>query len=287
MARAEGERAIGVSTVVFDHLPVAEAVTALAALGVTHVEPAFIGGFSPFAEADLSPAFGAQLRRAAESGGASLHSMSLHCDLGAPDGAEMLARRLKFAAEAGARFVITNTSRKQNADAVRRVVEGALPELERRDLVLALENPGHGSDALTGDPADLTALARSFASPHACGNLDLCNGYTFSRGTLGLGAMRDDLLAAGSVHLKDVAAVGGGWAFCAVGAGMVGYAGSDLALPDVPVILELPLGLYRPGRGDPVRRPAPPSHAERVEAVLASLEVARKVVGRWRRSGGD
>jgi sugar phosphate isomerase/epimerase len=109
-------------------------------------------------------------------------------------------------------------------------------------------------------------------------NYDAGNVYTYSGGQL---QPASDLGAAGVeglgyLHLKDIAAAGDDWAFCELGRGDVRYADLLPLLPDdLPVSIELPLHLTRPGRRDPVRREAPLPLATLRSALRGSLETLR------------
>ena len=115
-------RPIAVSMVAFDGYPMATALDEIARAGASHVEPAFISGTMPFTEDDLSEDAAGVWRRAIAGAGLGCLAVSAHMDCGVPDAAQLLARRLRFAAAAGARYVITNTARRSRRESFLRTV---------------------------------------------------------------------------------------------------------------------------------------------------------------------
>jgi sugar phosphate isomerase/epimerase len=74
-----------------------------------------------------------------------------------------------------------------------------------------------------------------------------------------------------------------GWAFCAIGDGLVDYhavAPKLAALaPHIPLSLELPMRLRRPHRGDPQRAVRPVALPQLREALRQSLGFVREEMG--------
>lgn len=132
-------------------------------------------------------------------------------------------------------------------------------------------------DAMSG-----TAFAARFAHPLLRLNYDAGNVYSYSGSALQPG---DDLAAAGTaaighLHLKDLSASGDGWGFCAIGAGLVDYPALMRHLPPtLPLSLELPLRLTRPGRDDPVRSAAPLP----LPVLCATLKASLDALAGWER----
>jgi sugar phosphate isomerase/epimerase len=263
-----------VSTVAWDGHPWEAALDEAAALGLSHVEPAFIRGYVDFDEDAFGDAGAARWRRMLGDRGLAARAASAHMDLSGPDAGAGLARRVGFAAGIGAGVVIVNAGPAAQRDAILRTVEGALPRLEDAGVTLALENPGHGSGDLIGRGEDGAALVTALGHPRVKLNLDVGNLLTYAAGVEpGLSAALPHAVHA---HLKDVADDGaGGWRFCALGEGLVDWGAAARAMgrlaPGPPVALELPLRLSRPMRRDPRRDAAPlPLPANRA-AVARSL----------------
>lgn len=267
---------LSVSTVVLDGRPFEEGLDLLAEAGARSVEPAFIQGYMPFDEASFGERRGHGVARLLALSGLSIRAVSAHIDLGQPDSAEKLRRRVEFAAAAGARILISNASTQDRADQLRRVIEAVLPDLQRCGITLALENPGHGAAALLPDGARGAEVIMAFGMPEVRMNYDVGNAATYGARK---GSAYDDLLAAlpvtAHMHLKDIRDAEGDWWFCPVGDGEIGYGTEiDLAkLPaHVPLSLEHPIRLWRPGRGDPTRSDEVPSGQAVVSAVRRALE---------------
>lgn len=252
------------------------ALDGAAAAGLRLVEPAFIRGYVTFDESMFSDAPARGLRRAMETRSLGAVAVSAHLDLTAPGAVDALRRRIGFVAGVGARILVTNAGPATGEAALRHTLEAALPEAEAVGIVVALENPGHGcGDLIPEAGAGAALLDRIGAGPEVLGlNLDLGNVMTYSDGAVPL---RGQIAAAGRhlvhIHLKDVAEKHGGWVFVPVGQGAVGY-GDLLAEvpPGLPVALEMPLRLRRPGKADPERSETPASAQEIAASVRSALE---------------
>lgn len=271
---------ISVSTVVLDGRPFERGLDLLAEAGAVQVEPAFIEGYMPFDEDTFREVEARRLAHMLAAAGLSVLAVSAHFDLGSPDGAEKLRRRLGFAAALGARILVTNATTTDRAPQFRKVVSSVLPELAASGVTLALENPGHGSGALIPDGARGADVVGSFDSPHVRMNYDVGNAASYGarRGTAA-----EDLAAAlpvvAHLHLKDLRDVDGDWIFCPVGQGEIGYGTSvplDRVPSDIPVGIEHPIRLWRPGHGDPRRRDDVPAEKTVVAAVRSALEFVAK-----------
>src|SRR5690554_3447408 len=129
MTSDETRRSIAVSTVLFDGYSRDVALAAIAASGMTCVEPAYIAGYVDFDESSFSVPAAQELRREVERHGLACPAISAHMDIGRLDAetSAMLARRIRFAAEVGARFLISNAGLAADADLIRRRVENVLP----------------------------------------------------------------------------------------------------------------------------------------------------------------
>ncbi|MFB2553214.1 sugar phosphate isomerase/epimerase family protein [Ensifer soli] len=252
-------RPVSVSTVLFDGHSMDLAIAEIAAAGGGAIEPAFIEGYVDFDESVFSPRAAAALIGRLDAAHLTAGAVSAHLDLSEPEAATALARRIGFAGDLGAPFLITNSGPAAKADAIRRTVEAVLPVLEATGVTLALENPGHGDGNLTGTTAAAAAFIAAIGAPLVRMNHDAGNVFTYSRQAC---QPADDLRHAPRIvahaHLKDVLDRDGGWAFCAIGDGDVDLAAYLAALPPgCPVSIELPLRLSRPSRLDPVRAGAP------------------------------
>lgn len=262
-----------VSTAVFDGHPMEVAFAELASLGVTRVEPAFIRGYTDFGEDSFGEAGAARLAAALRAEGLEVQGVSAHMDLSGPDAGAMLARRIAFAGRVGARVLITNAGPSARRDAILRRLEEALPALEAGGVTLALENPGHGTGDLIGRGEKGAALVRALEAPRVRLNVDVGNLLTYA-GSVEPG-LSSALPLAAHAHLKDIAEEGPDWRFVPLGDGLVDWVAVAGALrrlsPGLPVAVELPLRLSRPGRADPVRAAGPRPLPVLRDAIRRSL----------------
>jgi sugar phosphate isomerase/epimerase len=278
MARAPetggGGRIVSISTALFDGYPLETAIGEIARSGAPHVEPAFIKGYVDFDETTFSSGSARQLLSMIEAAGLGVHAVSAHMDLSSAEAVAMLDRRIGFAQDVGARVLITNAGPRAGRDRIIETILALQARLEGWGGMLALENPGHGMDDLIGNAAEGKALIDVIESPHVRLNHDAGNVFTYSREAL---QPTDDYRSAadavGHVHLKDVRATPEGWSFCAIGFGDVDVASYLAAIPKtLPLSLELPLRLERPGRADPHRATRPRSLAALRGALAQSLD---------------
>ena len=249
-------RIVSVSTALFDGYPMEMAIEEVAAAGARSVEPAFIKGYVDFDESAFSAANAVRLSRRIAASGLLATAVSAHMDLSAPDAFMMLRRRIRFAAELGARFLVTNAGPAAARNHIVGLLRAVAPDCRAAGIRLALENPGHGCGDMIGSAREGMALLAELALPEVGLNYDVGNVFTYSRETI---APEADI--AGStggiahLHLKDVSSGDDGWTFTAIGDGSIDYCAVWAELPrDLPVGIELPLRLDRTGRADPTRR---------------------------------
>ena len=267
---------VSVSTVAFDGSPLDQALGSLAACGATSAELAYIEGFGDFDENAFSPEAARVARRSLEKARLASIAVSAHMDLGSPDALDKIVRRVAFCRGIGAHILITNTGAKDRAASVERAIEAVLPFCADMEVILALENPGHGSETLFGRAEEGAALARRFASPWLGLNYDVGNVLTLSEQ-----AIRPEvdihvaLPFCVHAHLKDLRIEGPDWRYVAIGDGDVDYVDIATTLarvkPVMPVGLELPLRLLRPLVGRATRRNEP------IAQHVAELAVRRSI----------
>ncbi|MEM7567982.1 MAG: sugar phosphate isomerase/epimerase family protein [Pseudomonadota bacterium] len=282
----EAARAPSVSTAVLDGHPIDVGLDLLAAADVTAIEPAYIAGYVDFDEDVFCAKEAHSWSERASARGMRLSAVSAHTDLGAVDAIAYGARRIRFAAELGVPIWVTNAAATQNADAFFRAMERLVELAEEAGIVIALENPGHGDDALVHDAKSGRDAVARIGSDHVRLNYDVGNALTYSKGAARPEA---DIVAAlpacASLHLKDVRDDPSGWTFTALGEGEIDWnhtlARTLTERPDLSLGIELPLRLARPGRADPVRRtdPVPLDRIRSaVETSLKTVEAARQNV---------
>ncbi|RYD92406.1 MAG: sugar phosphate isomerase/epimerase, partial [Sphingomonadales bacterium] len=99
------------------------AIDEIARSGAAFIEPAYIRGYVDFGEDDFAAAPAIRLRRRIADAGLSIHAVSAHMDLSLPDARSMLARRIAFAENLGAKVLITNAGPADHAETVRTVID--------------------------------------------------------------------------------------------------------------------------------------------------------------------
>ncbi|HEV7254021.1 MAG TPA: sugar phosphate isomerase/epimerase family protein [Mesorhizobium sp.] len=275
-------RTVSVSTALFDGYPLEQGIGEIARAGGKWVEPAFIRGYVDFDETAFSPEKGQALRRLIEGEGVGALAVSAHMDLALPDAVEMLTRRIEFVQSLGAKILITNAGQQKFRALIAAAIEEVLPLCEEAGVTLALENPGHGSGDLISNGVDGAALVEALGSERVRLNYDAGNIFTYSHEAK---RPESDLEAAlpfvAHLHLKDVASDGPDWRFTALGQGAIDYPALWQKLPkNLPVGIELPLRLERPGRADPRRKPAPLPLDVLRAALRRSLDFVAALDGR-------
>ncbi|KQQ87625.1 sugar phosphate isomerase/epimerase family protein [Aureimonas sp. Leaf324] len=282
-ATAARERIISVSAAPYDGYDPAEAFESLARVGATHVEPAFIVGYTePFDESAFAPAQATAYRRLSEASGLACTAMSSHIDLGLPDAVEVFTGRMRFAGAIGARIIATNAAARARQAAFFANMDVLLRRAEEIGLTIALENPGDGSDNLLDTAADGLALVRRFGSDRLGLNYDAANTASHRPA---LGDFAGDAIVAMPacvhIHVKDLVRRESGWHFTPIGEGTIGCARILEAArdrPSMPISLELPLRLHRRPDAQPVRRPEPVPLAEIEDALRRSLATVRSAL---------
>ena len=276
-------RQISVSTVAYDGYPFTTSFAELARLGIKLVEPAYINGYMVFdEEAFEAPAITA-MKALLKQHQLSCHAISAHMDTSAENAEAMLARRLRFTAEIGARFTITNSTTVDRRLLFEKTLEANLRLAEQLGVIIALENPGHGKANIMMDGKHGAELVRYFNSPFLCMNYDTSNVLTYSEGGTRPETDIDFALPVSShMHLKDVVREKDCWRYVAIGHGDIDYPKLLAKLkphPEIPLTLELPLRLKRKFNQDPMRDPEISSPKSIAEAIKSSWNCCSTALG--------
>jgi sugar phosphate isomerase/epimerase len=267
-------RPVSVSTVAYDGYPLGLAFEQIASLGFALLEPAFIKGYLEFSEDDFEAKQAARLRKLMSDCGLGALAISAHMDQGHPEAPDMMARRLRFASEIGAKIVITNSTTIERRPALRRMLDANMPVAENLDLIIALENPGSGRTNLMTGGISGAKLIASIGHPRVKMNYDVGNTLTCSEGAI---RPEDDIAEAlpfcANVHLKTFTRLADRWRPAALGEGEIDSRRINLALAgysNLPVTIELPLRMIRLFGADPQRQAEPPPTAAILEALRES-----------------
>ncbi len=272
-------RIVSVSAAPYDGWDPPALLDSLARCGATHVEPAFIVGYTePFDEDAFSDANTRRYAGWLRESGLRCHAMSSHIDLGGPDAVAVFRGRMDFARRLGAFVINTNAAVRANETAFLRNVEPILRHAEQLGLVIGLENPGDGRPNLIDVAADGIALLRRIGSPRLRLNYDAANTASHRPGVDAIADAVAALPFCAHLHLKAVRRTANGWFNVPLGEG--DDDGDPLlaalaAWPDLPLGIELPLRMHRGPDAQPWRRVARLEVPAIEDAVRRSLVLLR------------
>ena len=252
------DRVVSVSAAPYDGWEPPILLDSLARCGATHVEPAFIVGYTePFDEEAFSEANTRRYAGWLRASGLRCHAVSSHIDLGRADAVAVFRGRMDFARSLGAAVINTNAAARANEAAFGRNIEPILRHAEQLGLVIGLENPGDGHPNLIDVAADGVALLQRIGSSGLRLNYDPANTASHRPG---IDAIADAVAAlpfCAHLHLKAVRRTGDGWFNVPLGEG--DHDGGPLLAalgtrPDLPFGIELPLRMHRGPDAQPWRR---------------------------------
>ena len=277
------DRIISFSGAPYDGYEFPEILQSLASCGVTHVEPAFIVGYTgAFDESAFNAAKTRQYIAWLEASGLGCYAFSSHIDLGREDAVDVFKGRMDFAAALGAKVINTNAAARAWSERFFRNIEPIVRHAEQLGLVICLENPGDGSDNLINTAADGIALLDRLGHPNLRLNYDAANTLSHRPPGRPGGVMpTDDALLAmpycGHVHIKDAKVTPEGYIFTPLGEGDIGCDRivQAIARTDINLAVELPLRLHRDPDARPVRKPIPVPLPEIESVVRAALAFVR------------
>lgn len=253
-------RIISVSGAPYDGHTFAEMLESLARIGATHVEPAFIVGYTePFDESSFSNSKAIQHARWLSDAGIGCFAFSSHIDLGRDDAVEVFLGRMDFARKLGARVINTNASAKKTSARFFQNIAILARHAEDLDMWIGLENPGDGSDNLLNVAADAKNLLNQIAHPRVALNYDA--GNTVSHRPE-INATQDALDAMDYciyTHIKNVLRQPEGYFFSGLDQGDVncGKILNAIARTSLCLSIEMPLRLHRLPDAQPNRHAAP------------------------------
>ena len=265
-------RILSISTAPYDGYEIPTALDSIAACGATHVEPAFIVGYTePFDENTFTEKNAKQYAAWLKESGLGCFAFSSHIDLGRPGAERIFARRMDFARALGAKVINTNAALRDYQESFFRNIETLSEHAERLDMIIALENPGNGEDNLINVARDGLDLLGRIGSPYVALNYDAGNTVSHRPGQVDPAQdALDAMPACAHIHIKDVQSRPEGYFFVPLGEGQVGCATILKAMQargDLNLAIEVPLRLHRDAVAQPVRRDSRVALAE-IEATL-------------------
>ena len=200
-----------------------------------------------------------------------------HINLGAADAVEALKRRIDFAGEIGAGIVHTNAAPSALQDRFYRNIEVLAEFAEDRHMVIALENPGDGRDALVHSGRSGAAVIEKIGSESVRLNYDVSNAYSASGGdVLPESDIRYALPYLAHLHFKDMKKIQGSWLFAEIGKGVIHYPELFAVLAEqsapVPIGIEFPRTYQRNETFQMQKIPSPPDLSDITRIIKGSLD---------------
>lgn len=269
---------ISISTAPYDGYSLDRMLESLSRIGATHVEPAYIIGYTEaFDEFAFSPGKAAEYAFALSQHGLRCHAVSAHIDLGRTDAADIFKGRMDFARRLGARVVNTFTATRRHQKQFYVNLEQLVRHAEALDMVIGLENQSDGSDTLLNVAADGADLLARIGSPRVGLNYDFGN----------IASHRPDVDPAADalsalpycvyVHVKDVRRSADGWFYTAIGEGDLDCTRilRGIAMQGVPMSIELSLRIHRRPNAKPGRARFRVPLSDIEKAVESSLQFVR------------
>ncbi len=264
------DRIVSISGAPYDGHPVPAMLASMAACGASHVEPAFIVGYTEaFDETSFTPAQAQQWQRWLADSGMAVHAMSSHIDLGRDDAVEVFLGRMDFARALGAGVINTNAAARRLKKRFFANIEVLARHAENIGLRIGLENPGDGSDNLLNTASDGPGLLAEINHPSVGLNYDAGNTISHRPGVVPADDALDAMPLCLHTHIKDVRADASGYFFTPLGQGSIDCARILRAVAQTPLNLsiEIPMRLHRLPNAQPSRAPYRVPLAD-IEAVL-------------------
>lgn len=272
--RYETNRIISISGAPYDGHAFPVMLESLAKIGATHVEPAFIVGYTePFDESTFTHSNAVQYARWLTDAGIGCYAFSSHIDLGREDAVEVFRGRMDFARKIGARVINTNASARKTSERFYQNVAVLALHAEELDMWIGLENPGDGSDNLLNTAADAATLLNAIAHPRVALNYDAGNTVSHRPTIDATVDAIDAMPLCLYTHIKDVSKREQGYFFSGLGQGQVDCAKILQHIAQTPLCLsiEMPLRLHRLPDAQPNRGAKPVALAEIETALTEAL----------------
>ncbi|ALM51957.1 sugar phosphate isomerase/epimerase family protein [Halomonas huangheensis] len=251
---------VSVSTAAYDGYGFDVILASLARCGVRNVEIAFIEGYvEAFTDEDLSKRYAAELREEMQRHGQQCHYFSGHIDLGQQDAPQRLEARCRFAAELGAKHVITNAASLTVSEQFLAHAGELAAIAGHHGVRILLENPGNRDPNLLDRAAHIEPLLAQLDSDVFGINFDVGNLLSHCPDLDPLADGLQALSQADHFHIKPCRVVPDGYDFTPLGEGDIDDAClvRHLDARNVPFSLELPFRLHRDLDAQPWRDNSP------------------------------
>lgn len=273
-----------ISTAAYDGYDLEVAFEEIAATGVDLVEVAFIEGYTdPFTEDYFNDENAARILALLTQFGLTCMSFSSHVDLSKDGIVEIFNKRMAFARQLGARYIISNAAPLSNKDQFMENIERLGRTAADLGLIIALENPGDGNPNVIDSAEPAARVVEDIGLASVTINYDFGNLLSHCFGMLTPEQDYKNVMnQAGHYHIKDVVFNDAGWYFTEIGKGTIDYATilKDLTAvsESVPLSLEIPLRVTRAPDASPSRASQPIDLSEIRRVVRGSVNFVKQVL---------
>ena len=272
-----GQRIISISGAPYDGYSFPHMLESLKKIGATHVEPAFIVGYTePFDESTFTEKNATEYANWLKEFGIGCFAFSSHIDLGREDAIEVFLGRMDFARRIGARVINTNASARATEKRFFENISVLARHAEKLDMLIGLENPGDGSDNLLNTAADAAGLLARINHPRVGLNYDAGNTISHRPNVDSTQDALEAMQHCLHTHIKNVQVRPEGYFFSPLDAGVADCAAIVQAVrpTNLSLSIEMPLRLHRKPDSKPNRS------LERVplETIEAALKKAMQFV---------
>ena len=277
---------VAVNTMAFQGYDLPIALKEIAGLGAAHVELCFTKGYvEGLSEDHFSEKNANTLRQMIADEGLQTIALAGHIDLGGDQAVPALKRRMVFAKAIGATMVHTNATQEFNENLFFRNMESLADFAAEMEMIIALENPGDGENALIDTGKAGAAVIQKIGSDHIRLNYDPSNVYSYTKGHV---KPEQDILHtlpyAAHVHFKDMKQIEDGWLFSEIGKGIVNYSDVFKVLTNqdklLPTSIEFPKNFRRKEDFSPLKNPNPPELSEIRDIIRGSLKYIENGLGK-------
>ena len=274
-----GQRIISISGAPYDGYSFPDMLESLKKIGATHVEPAFIVGYTePFDESTFTEQNAAQYAAWLKEFGIGCFAFSSHIDLGRDDAVEVFLGRMDFARRIGAQVINTNASARATEKKFYENIAVLAAHADKLDMLIGLENPGDGSDNLLNTANDAQALLARVNHPRVGLNYDAGNTISHRPAVDSTQDALDAMQHCLHTHIKNVQVRPEGYFFSPLSDGVADCAAIVQAVrpTNLSLSIEMPLRLHRKPDSKPNRS------TERVplEKIETELTKAMQFVSR-------
>ncbi|MDO5352857.1 MAG: sugar phosphate isomerase/epimerase [Succinatimonas sp.] len=214
---------LAVSTVCFDGYDLETSFKCLKEMNVKNVEIAYIDGYIPFKEEDLTPKKGQEINALLNKYDLTPTTVGAHIDFGAKDAVERISRRIIFTKNIGAPIVISNSCFIEDEEQIICNINQDNAIAKEHNIIIALENTGFQRKTLCSDAKTLSDLIIKLNLSHVKANYDTANVVTHYWENINelknLHKLNDVMCC---LHLKDTRPTATGcYQMCNVGTGVV------------------------------------------------------------------